>query len=350
MTKISPPALTQFCVSLLTAAGMREPDAATVAAVLVDTSLDGIDTHGISRLPIYISRLRNGRMNPRPNPAVERTAPAIAIVDGDNGLGQLVSVLAMETAIALAAETGAGFVTVRHSNHFGAASYYCKMAAKRGMIGAAFTNSPPGIPPWGGRKPYFGTNPIGFGFPGPEQPVIIDLSTSVTARGRIIQAAKEGKPIPEGWAIDADGRPTTDAKAALAGAVLPMAGPKGYALALAVEILAGVASGSAIGSHVGWMYDDSLEPTNIGHAFLAIDIARLMPLPDFLSRMNEMISEIRAVPKAESVDKIYIPGERKHETAVARQNGIPLPPALLAELNECAADLGIPPLPAQDAI
>jgi LDH2 family malate/lactate/ureidoglycolate dehydrogenase len=342
--KFSVETLTRFCRELLVAVGVPGEDAEVVAGVLIDTSLEGIDTHGISRLPIYLSRVRNGRINARPRITVERSG-AVAVVDGDNGLGQLVAVRSMEVAINLAAEYGVGFVATRRSNHFGAASYYCKMAARRQMIGMAFTNSPPGIPPWGGRKPYFGTNPVAFAFPTDKHPVVVDMSSSTVARGNIILAAKEGREIPSGWAIDADGRPTTDPGKALEGAVLPVGGAKGYALALAVEVMSGIISGSAYGPEVGWIYDDSLEPVNIGHSFIAIDISRLMPVETFHERMADMIRGIKAVPLAEGFERIFIPGERRQIKAQARMNeGIPVSENLLKELNELARELGVRPL------
>ncbi|MFZ5650862.1 MAG: Ldh family oxidoreductase [Bacillota bacterium] len=337
--------LFSFCQSLLQGAGVSQEDASIVADVLIDTSLEGIDTHGISRLPVYLTRILNGRINARPNIKVDRTSPGLANVDGDNGLGQLVGVRSMQVAIKLAEEAGIGAVATKHSNHFGASSYYCKMASSSGMVGMAFTNTPSGIPPWGGKQAYFGTNPIAFSFPGTEQPVVIDMSSSTVARGNIILAAKEGRPIPEGWAIDSEGRPTTDARAALEGAVLPMAGPKGYAMALAVEILSGVLSGSAYGPRVGWIYDESTDPVNIGHFFLAIDISKLMPLSDFLSRLDHMVGEIKDSPRSKGVDEIFIPGERRFIKAKDRiRDGIPVPPRLLEELNNLAGELDIPPL------
>lgn len=156
--------LTAFCKELLVAVGVPEEDAITVTRVLIDTSLDGIDTHGISRLPVYFRCLRKGRINSRPQVKITRTG-AVATVDGDNGLGQLIAVRSMEIAIELARRFGIGMVVVKHSNHFGAAAYYCKMAARQKMIGMAFTNTPPAIPPWAGRKPFLGTNPIAFAFP-----------------------------------------------------------------------------------------------------------------------------------------------------------------------------------------
>lgn len=342
MPHILPPVLFEFCKKLLQGAGVPPGDAAIVADVLIDASLEGIDTHGVSRLPVYLTRIQNGRINAKADIKVERTAPAQAGIDGDNGLGQLVGVRSMQVAIELAGKTGAGAVAVKNSNHFGASSYYCKMAASRGMVGLAFTNTPSGIPPWGGKKAYFGTNPIAFAFPGKEVPVVVDMSSSTVARGNIILAAKEGRPIPEGWAIDSNGRPTTDAKAALEGAVLPMAGPKGYALALAVEILSGVLSGSAFGPRVGWIYDDSTEPVNIGHFFLAMEISGFMPLHSFVDRMDQMITEIKEVPLSENFERILIPGERRAIEANRRKvEGIPVPEQLLAELNNIAREVGV---------
>lgn len=339
--RYSPQTVEGFCQTLLCAAGVPEDEAKIVSSVLVDTSLDGIDTHGISRLPIYLSRLVSGRINPKPL-IQKKMYGAVASVDGNNGLGQLVAYRSMEWAIELAKEYGIGFVTVKNSNHFGAASTYCKMAANKLMIGQAYTNSPCGIPPWGGKSAYFGTNPISYGFPNGEKPVIVDMSSSTVARGNIILAAKEGRSIPEGWAIDKDGNPTTDAQAALQGAVLPVGGVKGYALALAVEVMSGIISGSAFGTHVGWIYDDSLDPVNIGHSFFALNISRLMPPEDYAQRMAEMIGEIKDVPRAEGVDAIRIPGERRQSIAEDRKkDGIPINNGLLQELNELAAKFGL---------
>jgi len=171
------------------------------------------------------------------------------------------------------------------------------------------------------------------------------MSSSTVARGNIILAAKEGRSIPEGWAIDSEGRPTTDARAALDGAVLPMAGPKGYAMALAVEIMSGILSGSAYGPRVGWIYDESTEPVNIGHFFLAIDISRLLPRFEFLSRMDHMVEEIKDSPKADGFEEIFIPGERRTNSARKRtEEGIPVSLQLLDEFNKLASELGVAPL------
>jgi len=342
--RYSPQTVEGFCQSLLVATGVPEDEAKIVSSILVDTSLDGVDTHGISRLPIYLSRLMNRRINPIPM-IRRKINGAVANVDGDNGLGQIVAYRSMKLAIDLAKEFGIGFVTVRNSNHFGAASTYCKMATKHQMIGQCYTNSPSGIPPWGGKSRYFGTNPISFGFPNGEEPVVVDMSSSKVARGNIILAAKEGRSIPEGWAIDKEGKPTTDAKAALQGAVLPVGGAKGYALALAVEIMSGIISGSAFGTHVGRIYDDALDPANVGHSFFAMDISRLMPVVEYTQRISDMIEEIKDIPKGEKVEEIRIPGDRRRSIAEERnKNGIPINDGLLQELCELAVKWGLPVL------
>lgn len=336
--------LYQFCKALLIASKVPEDEADIVAFVLMDASLDGIDTHGVSRLPIYLSRLQTKRINSRPSIKVNNYG-ALLSIDGDNGLGQLVAYRSMEKAVEAAKEFGVSFVTVKGSNHFGAASTYCKMAAKAQMIGQVYTNTPPGIPPWGGIKPYFGTNPIAYGFPHEDNPVIIDMSTSVVARGNIIRAAKEGNPIPEGWAINREGENTTNAKEALQGAVLPVGGAKGYALALAVEVMSGIMSGSAYGNHVGWIYDEATEPVNIGHSFIVIDVSRLMPFEDYNQRMRDMIREIKGIPLIHEEHEIRIPGERRRQIHQERlKKGIPLTEELFEELNKLAEELYVQPL------
>lgn len=343
--RIHPTRLQNFCAGVFAACGMRSAQSLRAAEILVDANRQGLVTHGVSRLPVYAACLRSGRINPNPSLVMERRAAALGLVDGDNGLGLLVADEAMRQAMALANDSGAGFVTVRNSSHCGAVSYYCRQATAQGKIGMAFTNAPSAMPPWGGSSPYFGTNPIAIAFPGPDgEDVVVDLSTSVTARGRIIQAAREGRSIPEGWAVDRAGRPTTDPKRALEGAVLPMAGPKGYALALAVELLAGVLAGAAWGTHVGWMYDDGAEPVRIGHAFLAIDVAPLVALPVFTQRVALLVAEIKSQPVAAGSQGILIPGERRRESARRNADGIELSDAVVSELAACAERAGAPAL------
>lgn len=331
----------RFCVDLLCACGVPEDEAEIVAGIIIDTSLDGLDTHGLSRLPQYLASLRKERINPAPKIQVERK-DALTAIDGDNGLGQLLGERAMQEALRAAGEYGLGLATVKHSNHFGAASYYCKMAARKQMIGLIFTNAPSAVSPWGGKGPYFGTNPIAFGVPTRDNPVIIDLSSSAVARGHIIIAAKEGRSIPLGWALDQEGRPTTDPHDALLGTLLSLGGPKGYALAMGVEVLAGILSGAAFGENVGFIYDEGEKPADIGHTFIAIDISRLMPLELFYQRMEAMVSGIKAVPLAEGFSEIRIPGERRQKAAQERlKSGILINPVLFQEFQDIATELKV---------
>lgn len=329
---VSAEELTALAVEILTQAGMNEADAVTSAKALVQANLEGADSHGISRLPVYVKCLKSGRINPTPDIRISRTG-AVIIVDGDNGLGMVTSMRALEAAVPVAKELGIAAIAIKHSNHFGAASYYCRQMCEHGLATVAFTNSPKGIPPWGGRQAYFGTNPIAFGFPYKDEPILVDLSSSVVARGKIILAAKSGEPIPEGWAIDKDGRATTSAEAALKGAVLPMAGPKGYAVALAVEMMAGILTGAAFGPHVGWIYDDETEPANVGHFFILVDIQKFMDIKQYEQRVEKMKEEVKGIPLAEGFDEILIPGERKRRSeTVRRREGIPLSEEVWKEL------------------
>jgi LDH2 family malate/lactate/ureidoglycolate dehydrogenase len=256
-----------FAKRVLVSLGLPEGDAEVVSDSLIRSNLGGIDSHGISRLTVYAKRVREGRIAAKPAIRMEHSG-AVLRVDGGNGLGQVVACRALEAAIPVARESGLAGIAIRRSNHYGAASYFCEWACRRNLALMALTNSPPGIPPHGGRRAYLGTNPVAFGFPtrqGP--PLIVDMSSSVVARGKIILAAREGKAIPSGWAIDREGRETTDPVAALQGAVLPVGGVKGYALAAAVEVLAGVLSGAAFGPHVQNLYEDGQSAADVGHFF-----------------------------------------------------------------------------------
>lgn len=342
VARYNPAELRSFCEEVFVSLGIPREDAEVAADSLVRANLEGTDSHGISRLAIYARRIREGRISARPKIDVKR-AGSMLRVDGGNGLGQVVSSHALRAAIPVVSKTGIVGVAVRNTNHFGTAAYYCQMACREGIALIAMTNSPPGIAPWGGKKAYFGTNPIAFGFPTrQEPPVIVDMSSSVVARGKIILAAAEGREIPEGWAIDEEGIETTDATAALRGAMLPLGGAKGYALAMAVEIMAGVLSGAAFGPHVNNLYKDDSPPANVGHSFIVLDIARWMPLDDYYVRMDQFLNEVKSVPRAKEIEEIYYPGERRYLTHLQRaKEGVALPGAVQEELERLAVDCGV---------
>jgi LDH2 family malate/lactate/ureidoglycolate dehydrogenase len=320
---------------------MPDADAAVTADSLIRADLEGNEGHGISRLPIYARRLKEGRIAANPQITFRRSG-SILQVDGGNGLGQVVAYRAIEHAIPIAREQGIAAVWIRGSNHFGTAAYFCQMACDRQMALIAMTNSPPAIAPWGGKKAFFGTNPIAFGFPVREQPpVIVDMSSSVAARGKIILAAKTGAEIPPGWAMDENGKETTNPKAALNGALLPIGGAKGYALAMAIELMCGVLSGAAYGPHVNNLYQDGDGPANVGHCFILLDIAAWMPIDEYFDIINQFLLEVKHVPPAADSPGIYYPGERRSSRYAERiEQGLHISGEVAAELRQLAHELG----------
>ncbi len=341
---ISAEDLTKFVVNLAIKSGVGEADAAILADSLVDANLFGIDTHGVSRLPIYLRRISLGLIDPAARMEFHKKMPAVGTFDARNGLGQVAGVKAMNEAVGMAKQSGVGVVGVVNSQHFGAAGYYCSLAARAGYIGLAFTNAEPALPPWGSYEAYFGTNPIAMAVPtGTDVPIVIDSSTSIVARGKIVAAARTSTPIPPDWALDPDGNPTTDAQKALAGAVLTMAGPKGYALALLVDILSGVVTGGGYGRNVKSMYKDMEHPANVGHMLMALNIEAFMPRTEFYERVKSMSADLKASKPRPGVDEINLPGERKYRVRGGRANdGIPVDESVAKELSSLAAELGVP--------
>ncbi|SFL35189.1 Ldh family oxidoreductase [Pelosinus propionicus] len=335
--------LHQFIVQVLIKAGVPAADGKIVADNLLKADLWGVGTHGVSRFPRYLMRIKDGSINSQPNITINKLWPALFAVDGDNGLGSVVAAKAMEAAMDAAEDFGLCAVGVRSSNHFGTAGFYCDMAAKRNYLSIVFTNALSAIPPWGGKEAYLGTNPIAIGFPRLEKnPVIIDLATSIVARGKIITAAKQGLTIPEGWALDKNGRPTTNAEEALLGMILPMAGPKGYALALAVDHLSGVLTGAAFGQDVA-SYQGTHNQADVGHLIIVIKVDGFISKDDYYKRTDKFCEEIKAVEKAAGVSEIYLPGER--EQTLEQQlllKGIEIPKELLEELKEISSEYGVP--------
>lgn len=332
------------------------PDAAREAsACLVKAELRGVDSHGLVRLPVYARRLRAGVVKARPAVQVMAVTGATALVDGDNGLGPVVGSHAMDAAIGLAAAHGIGFVGVKNSNHFGPAAFYVEKAIAHECIGLAISNAPANMAPFGGRQRLLGTNPIAVGIPAGEEPsLLFDAATSVVARGKIIVAAQNGEPIPEGWAIDPEGFPTTDADRALAGAVLPFGGPKGSAIALIIDVLCGVLTGAAFAAHINTLEDLS-EPQNVGHAVAALRTDLFLPRDEFRARMDDILRQLRSSPPSPGAGpRVLVPGEI--ERAYERRHleiGLALAPPVAAQLSRLGDELGVafpsPRLAAVDA-
>ncbi len=336
--------LRAFTIRAFTTAGVPQEDAAIVTDNLIEANLRGVDTHGITRvLAIYIKRLQVGIMNPRPKLEIVSEAPSSIVVDGDNGLGAVVGTFAMREAIRRAGETGSCWAGVRNSNHFGATAYYTLMAAEADMVGLGMTNGPASMAPWGGSEPYMSTNPLSIAVPGNDGPVVIDMATSVVARGHILLASTRGDTtIPEGWALDKEGRPTTDTQAALDGTVMPMAGYKGAVISMMIDILSGALTGASFGPHIGPLYGKLDKKQDIGHLLGVIDVGKMIPVPFFKERLAQMCQEIKAVPLATGSSGIFIPGEIEAGKRARRlAEGIPIAPGVVRELEGVAADLGI---------
>lgn len=325
------------------AVNVTAPDAARLADALVEADIAGTSTHGVSRLAIYVRRIQGGLIEPQAELRIDRERGAALSLDAGNGLGQVQALKALDLLAPRARAHGAATATIRRSQHFGALSYYCNKAAERDQILFATTNCEPAMSPEGGCEAFFGTNPIAVSFPtGKGFPIKVDLATSVTARGNIIAAEKQGRAIPAGWALTRNGEPTTDPVAALAGTVLSMAGHKGYALALLVEVLSGVLSGAAIGPAIGSMYKNMDRPQNVGHFLLLLDIAAFMDVGEFKERIDQTIDKIKACRKRPGVAEILVPGERSHRAAMQNTHaGIPIDRATYTELEELCREFRI---------
>jgi len=326
--------------------GVAKDDAALLTDTLIEANLRGVDTHGVTRvLCTYVKRIQAGVMSPRTKIAVVREHASTALIDCKNSIGQVGAARAMRLAIDKAAKTGVAFVAVTHSNHYGAAAYWAMMAPEHGMIGFSSTNAPATVAPTGGRTAMLGTNPFAIAIPaGQEQPLVLDLATTVVARGRVMLYAKQNKPLEPGWAFDERGVPTTDPHAALKGLLAPIGGYKGYGISLAIDLLCGVLTGSSYGSHFpGFLADNLKDPTDVGSVFAAINVESFMDLPEFKASMDTALREMKNSERAEGVKRIYIPGEIELETKADRlKHGIPIPEPVVKDLVALGQELSVP--------
>ncbi len=340
--RVAVEALTDFATAVYAGAGMPEADAHLVADTLVQADAWGHQSHGVLRLGWYLDRIKNGVMKPVTQPEFVTDAGAIAVIDGHDGVGHVVTELAAREAIKRAKVHGLGAVGVRMSNHFGTCMYYTRMGTQQGCAMFLTSNGGPAMAPWGGRKKIIGTNPWSVATPaGKHPPFLMDMANTGVARGKIYLARNKRQPIPEGWAIDKDGAPTTDPQAAIDGIILPMAGHKGYAIAMMVDVLSGVLTGSGFLSQVHSPYKTD-EKSNCGHFMIAIDITKFMPLADFNARMEQYIAEIKSVPLAKGYDEVFYPGEMEANNNIAnRRDGLLLPDDTLTDLARIARECGL---------
>ena len=324
------------------AMGVEAGAADLLADTLVQADLWGHQSHGVMRLFWYAARLKSGAMDGRARPEIDGGLGALATMDGRNGLGQVVAHEAMTTAIQLARAHGIGAVTVRNSGHFGTAMYFTRMAALEGCVGFVSTNASPAMAPWGGTEKRVGTNPWSWAAPaGRYAPMMLDIANTAVARGKLYLAKQRGEAIPDTWAMDADGKATTDPVAGIAGTILPMAGHKGYAVATIMDVLSGVLSGSRFGSSVVGPYVPD-GTTGVGHLVLAINIEASRPLAAFEADMERLIGELKSTPPGPGVDEIFYPGEMEAASdKLLRAAGIDLPEDTVKALRREALELGI---------
>lgn len=332
MTTFSIADLTALAADALVRAGAGPEMAAATASALVAAEAQGLASHGLSRVAQYAGHLRCGRVNGEARPRVQQRKAAALLVDAQEGLAFPACALAVREAIRSAGEAGAAFAGVTNSHHFGAAAHHLEPVAEAGMVGLAFGNSPAAMPAWGGRRALFGTNPIAAVFPRrAAPPLVIDLSLSEVARGKLMVAARQGKPIPQGWALDKDGNPTTDPKAGLEGMMLPAGGVKGAMLALVVELLCCALTGAAYGFEADSFFTDEGNRPRIGQAFLVIDPGALAGAAVFHERIETLVSAMLA-----DAD-VRLPGQRRHAlVAAAESEGIEIAPPLLEQLRALA--------------
>lgn len=341
MKKFSPSVLGQYCKTILTASGVDDSCAQAVAESLIDAELTGVSTHGVSRMSIYMQRMNAGLVSRENNIRILQESPSAVVIDAGNTLGAPSGKFAMETCIRKAAETGCCFATVRNSNHFGTAAFYTKMAAAQGMLGFACTNLTGKIAPFGSAEPFMGTNPISVAAPSDGIPVVLDMTPSVVALGKLILAQKLGQSIPLGWALDREGNPTTDPAEGRKGSLIPIGGPKGSGLAIVVDILSGILSGAGYGPQLHDLYELDA-PQGVGHFMGAIDISHFLDPAAFKHTLSQMVSEIKGLRKAQGVEEILLPGERAARCAEARlEDGIDLPEPVYEELLKLGRPYGL---------
>ena len=340
--KVQAQTLIDFATAVYTHAGVAERDALLLADSLVQADLWGHQSHGVLRLGWYLARLQSGAMHAKTTPEFVMDNGTVAVIDGHDGIGQVLAAFAAREAIRRARQHGIGAIGVRNSNHFGTAMYYTLMAPREGCVALLTTNASPAMAPWGGREKLVGNNPWSIAAPaGRHAPMVMDIANTGVARGKVYLARQRGEAIPEGWAINAAGAPTTDAQEAIDGIILPMAQHKGYVISMMMDVLAGVLTGSGFGAQVNGPYQaDKL--SQCGHLMIAMDVAAFQPPAEFAARMEQLVAAIKAVPVATGFDEVFYPGEIEARNDVRqRRDGLVLPQDTLTDLAKIARETGL---------
>ena len=332
--------LERFVRATLETVGVPGADAAIVADCLVYANLSGVDSHGVVRLAHYVRRLSNGTIKTHPQIRIDQPRPAIMRVNGDDGLGHVVTARAVERAIQACREVGTLTVTISDSSHFGMAGFYLREITQAGLVGMVTTNTDAMIVPPGARSAFVGTNPVAYGFPTTGEPFVLDFATTLVAFGKVALARAEDQSIPPDWGVDEDGEPTTDPHK-LRG-MHPVGGYKGAGLAMVVDLFCSMFTGMPFGPHVNKMYLEMDAPRKLGHFITLWDIDAVVPVDEVRARIDRFISELHALPTRTPEAKLYFPGEPEALRRAARsRDGIPIEPGLLRELRELGEQLGV---------
>ncbi len=335
---VEPQKIINFVVDLFGKYAIDAEDATCVAENLIDADLRGVTTHGLTRIPLYLEKIKLGLCDPAAKPKVIRDLGATAVIDAGHGVGQVASSFAMKLAIEKAKKFGIGFTGVRNGCHYGTAGYYAMMAEREGMIGVSTTNSGVFVAPYGGVEKRLGTNPVAVAIPAKKHlPILLDMATSRVARGKLLVNMKKGEPVPEDWALDINGNLTTDAKKAFEGILLPLS-YKGYGMAVVIDMLAGVLMGSGFGHVVDTPNDHPF----VGSNFIAINTEAFCDFDEFTKNVDALIDEIKDVRLAADTPKVYMPGEIEFD--IEKENrakgGVPIQAFQIKELNQEAAEFG----------
>jgi LDH2 family malate/lactate/ureidoglycolate dehydrogenase len=339
-------ALRAFTLAVFAKLGVTPEHASVWADALIETSLRGIDSHGILVLPIYASMIEAGGVRLDSRTETVADTGATVLLDGGFGIGFVVAETAMNLALDRAGQFGLSFVSVRNSNHFGTAAYYVMKSLPKDMIGFALTNASPALPAWGGKTRVIGSNAMGVAIPaGEELPIVFDAAIGEAAGAKIFLKAQKGEPIPSDWILDKQGNPTEDPKALMdGGMILPFGKHKGYGIGMILDVLTGVISGGLFSTFISDFGRNLSEPLGVCHSFAALDIRRFIPVPEFKSRIDQMIRNIKRSETREGVDQVYLPGERAFLTYRQRQQtGIPVHSRLIADLRALAQKLSLEP-------
>ncbi len=341
---VRPDALKEFCVSLLEKVGVPRDEGMFMIDGLVLANMRGVDSHGVSRMPIYMKTLGLNLIRKTASMRIENETSSSMVVDAENSIGSVIGFRVMNKLMEKAQDTGVVMASVKNSTHFGMSAHFSMIPLEKDMIGWAISNSPKSMAPWGGVEPFTGTNPLSCAVPaGVMRPIVLDMATAVAAKGKIILALNGDGKIPAGWALDKNGVVTTDAREAMQGTVMPIGGPKGFGISLLIDILSSGLSGGVFGPHVNNLYNTFDDAQHMCHAFGVINVGKFIPVDMFKARIDQMIREIKACKPAQGVTEIRLPGEIEFELYETRQkSGIPLASVTYRELEDLGKEHNVP--------